>query len=46
MLIYMKTAPMKEHGIRRIYTRDIDFNRFPSVEAIDPLKMSASDSTR
>ena len=28
---------MREHGIRRIYTRDTDFHRFPFVEVIDPL---------
>ena len=28
---------MKEHGIRRICTRDMDFHRFPFVERIDPL---------
>lgn len=28
---------MKEHGIRRIYTRDTDFHRFPFLEIIDPL---------
>lgn len=28
---------MREHGIRRICTRDTDFHRFPFVEAIDPL---------
>ncbi len=29
---------MKEHGIRQIYTRDMDFHRFPFLEVIDPLK--------
>ncbi|MDF0645508.1 MAG: PIN domain-containing protein [Nitrospira sp.] len=29
---------MKEHGIRRIYTRDMDFHRFTFLEAIDPLR--------
>ena len=29
---------MREHGIRRIYTRDADFHRFPFVEVIDPLQ--------
>jgi predicted nucleic acid-binding protein len=29
---------MKEHGIRQIYTRDMDFHRFPYLEVIDPLK--------
>lgn len=28
---------MREHGIRRIVTRDTDFHRFPFVEAVDPL---------
>lgn len=27
---------MREHGIRRIYTRDSDFHRFPFLEVIDP----------
>ena len=30
-------ALMREHGIRRIYTRDTDFHRFPFLEPIDPL---------
>ena len=29
---------MREHGIRRIYTRDNDFHRFPFIEVIDPLQ--------
>jgi toxin-antitoxin system PIN domain toxin len=28
---------MREHGIRRIYTRDSDFHRFPFLEILDPL---------
>ncbi|MBI4513045.1 MAG: PIN domain-containing protein [Gemmatimonadetes bacterium] len=28
---------MREHGIRRIYTRDADFHRFPFLEVVDPL---------
>jgi toxin-antitoxin system PIN domain toxin len=28
---------MREHGIRRIYTRDTDFHRFPFIEPIDPI---------
>jgi hypothetical protein len=28
---------MREYGIRRIYTRDTDFHRFPFLEVIDPL---------
>lgn len=29
---------MKEHGIRRIYTGDRDFHRFPFLKVLDPLK--------
>lgn len=32
---------MREHGIRRIYTRDTDFFRFPFVEPVDPLRPAA-----
>lgn len=32
---------MREHGIRRIYTRDMDFHRFPFLEVIDPLTASS-----
>ena len=28
---------MREHGIRRIYTRDTDFHRFDFIEPVDPL---------
>jgi toxin-antitoxin system PIN domain toxin len=28
---------MREHGIRRIYSRDTDFHRFPFLELIDPV---------
>ena len=28
---------MREHGVRRIYTRDADFHRFPFIEVIDPM---------
>jgi toxin-antitoxin system PIN domain toxin len=28
---------MRENGIRRIYTRDTDFHRFPFIEPLDPL---------
>ena len=28
---------MREHGVRRIYTRDTDFHRFPFLETLDPL---------
>ena len=30
-------ALMREHGIRSIYTRDMDFHRFPFLEVRDPL---------
>ena len=30
---------MREHGIRRICTRDTDFHRFPFLEPIDPLRV-------
>ncbi|MBI3358800.1 MAG: PIN domain-containing protein [Nitrospirae bacterium] len=29
---------MREHGLKRIYTRDADFHRFRQIEVIDPLK--------
>jgi uncharacterized protein len=29
---------MREHGIRRICTRDMDFNQFPFLEVVDPLR--------
>jgi uncharacterized protein len=29
---------MREHGISRICTRDTDFNQFPFLEVIDPLR--------
>jgi len=28
---------MREHGVKRICTRDSDFHRFPFLEAIDPM---------
>ena len=28
---------MREHGVRRIVTRDTDFHRFPFLEPVDPL---------
>lgn len=28
---------MREHGVRRIYTRDTDFHRFSFLEVVDPL---------
>jgi uncharacterized protein len=30
---------MREYGIRRICTRDTDFNQFPFLEIIDPLRL-------
>ena len=29
---------MREHGLKTIYTRDTDFNRFPFLEAVDPIQ--------
>ncbi len=29
---------MREHGVRRIYTRDTDFHRFPFLEPVDPVR--------
>lgn len=33
-------ALLREHGIRRIYTRDTDFHRFKFLDVIDPLTAS------
>jgi toxin-antitoxin system PIN domain toxin len=33
-------ALMREHGISRIYTRDVGLHRFPGVEVIDPTRPS------
>ena len=30
---------MREHGVRRICTRDTDFHRFPFLDVIDPLSL-------
>jgi len=30
---------MREHGIKRICTRDTDFSRFPFLEMIDPVRL-------
>ena len=30
---------MREHGIRRIVSRDTDFHRFPFLEPVDPLSL-------
>ena len=38
MLYDARTAIlMREYGIKRIYTRDTDFHRFPFLEPIDPV---------
>ncbi len=29
---------MREHGIRNLYTRDMDFHQFPFVKVLDPLQ--------
>jgi len=29
---------MREHGIRRVCTRDMDFHRFPFLEVVDPIQ--------
>jgi predicted nucleic acid-binding protein len=29
---------MREHGVSRIVTRDMDFHRFPFLEVIDPVR--------
>lgn len=28
---------MRENGIKTIYTRDMDFNRFPFIDTVDPI---------
>jgi predicted nucleic acid-binding protein len=30
---------MREHGIRRKCTRDMDFNQFAFLEVIDPIRL-------
>lgn len=37
---------MREHGIRRIYTRDTDFHRFPFLEPVDPLSLEVREPRR
>ena len=32
---------MREHGVKRIYTRDTDFHRFSFLEPVDPLTKQA-----
>lgn len=34
-------ATMLEHGVKRIVTRDVAFNRFPMLEVVDPLRATA-----
>jgi toxin-antitoxin system PIN domain toxin len=34
---------MREHGIRRIYTRDTDFHRFPFLDPLDPTTLSLAE---
>lgn len=34
---------MREHGIRKIYTRDTDFHRFPFLEPEDPLGLTLKE---
>jgi uncharacterized protein len=34
-------ALMREHGIATIYTRDVDFHRFPFLRVIDPISGAA-----
>lgn len=36
---------MREHGVRRIYTRDTDFFRFPFLEPVDPVRPAAPGGT-
>jgi hypothetical protein len=36
---------MREHGVRRIYTRDADFFRFPFLEPVDPVRPLAPGGT-
>jgi uncharacterized protein len=31
-------ALMREHGIGTIYTRDVDFHRFPFLRVVDPVR--------
>ncbi len=39
LVFYGRTAIlMKEHGIKRIYTRDTDFHHFAFLEVINPLQ--------
>jgi len=35
---------MREHGIKTIYTRDTDFNRFPFLDVVDPISESRRTS--
>lgn len=33
---------MREHGVRRVCTRDTDFHRFPFLEVLDPVALPAA----
>ncbi len=35
---------MREHGIRRVYTRDVDFHRFPFLEPVDPVGVALHEA--
>jgi hypothetical protein len=37
---------VREHGIRRIVTRDSDFRRFPFIEVIEPASAEGSGFVR
>jgi uncharacterized protein len=37
-------ALMREHGITTIYTRDVDFHRFPFLRVIDPVSGGTASS--
>jgi predicted nucleic acid-binding protein len=38
LVFVMHTAVlMKEHGVREVYTRDMDFHRFPFLSVVDPI---------
>jgi predicted nucleic acid-binding protein len=36
---------MRQHEVRRIYTRDADFFRFPFLEPVDPVRSGAPSGT-
>jgi uncharacterized protein len=37
---------MKEHGLRTLYTRDVDFHRFPFIEVVDPIQGTRRGAVR